>query len=239
LRAVRHGEFSPLMHAVLYQGDKLDAQADRAYRNALRESLLGHLALSLESALRTAPSRDVLEAYVGLHGTPTPSISSRRRCASGACPSRHAPISPPTCGSRSPINRSRCRGRGTKRSSSSRAASSAREERHDRLRHQRARGFAVGWYGKIPGTGDFIARRVPASFREPWDRWLQGAIDGSKQRLGARWRDAFLSMPAVALRARAGRDRRQLLGGADGAERRRRGALLPARRGVRAAVGEP
>jgi len=59
-----------------------------------------------------------------------------------------------------------------------------------------AEGFAVGWYGKIPGAGDFIARRVPASFSEPWDRWLQGAIDGSKQRLGALWRDTFLSMPA-------------------------------------------
>lgn len=57
-------------------------------------------------------------------------------------------------------------------------------------------GFAVGWYGKIPGTGDFVARRVPASFREPWDRWLQDAIEGSKQRLGASWRDQFLSMPA-------------------------------------------
>ena len=40
-------------------------------------------------------------------------------------------------------------------------------------------GFAVGWYGKIPGTGDFIARRVPGTFSEPWDRWLQGAIEGS------------------------------------------------------------
>lgn len=59
-----------------------------------------------------------------------------------------------------------------------------------------AEAFAVGWYGKIPGTGDFIVRRVPASFSEPWDRWLQGAIDGSKQRLGAQWRDSFLSMPA-------------------------------------------
>jgi len=57
-------------------------------------------------------------------------------------------------------------------------------------------GFAVGWYGKIPGTGDFIARRVPASFSDPWDRWLQGSIEGSRERLGARWRDAFLSMPA-------------------------------------------
>jgi type VI secretion system protein ImpL len=73
LRAVRTGpSSSPLLHAGLYQGEKLDAQADRAYRNALRESLLGHLALSLESALRSAPSRDVLEAYAGLYGTPDP-----------------------------------------------------------------------------------------------------------------------------------------------------------------------
>jgi type VI secretion system protein ImpM len=56
--------------------------------------------------------------------------------------------------------------------------------------------FTVGWYGKIPGTGDFIARRVSPSFREPWDRWLQQAIEGSQRRLGAGWRDAFLSMPA-------------------------------------------
>ena len=53
----------------------------------------------------------------------------------------------------------------------------------------------AGWYGKIPGTGDFIARRVPSSFSEPWDRWLQAAIAGSHARLGARWRDTFLSMP--------------------------------------------
>jgi type VI secretion system protein ImpM len=56
-------------------------------------------------------------------------------------------------------------------------------------------GFAAGWYGKIPGTGDFIARRLPPAFREPWDRWLRDAIDGSRRRLGAAWRDAFLSMP--------------------------------------------
>ena len=56
--------------------------------------------------------------------------------------------------------------------------------------------FAVGWYGKIPGSGDFIARRIPPSFREPWDRWLQQAMAGSQRRLGAGWRDAFLSMPA-------------------------------------------
>jgi len=55
--------------------------------------------------------------------------------------------------------------------------------------------FATGWYGKIPGTGDFMARRIPAPFAEAWHGWLQGALAGSRERLGARWRDAYLSMP--------------------------------------------
>ena len=55
--------------------------------------------------------------------------------------------------------------------------------------------FATGWYGKIPGTGDFIARRLAPPFSEGWHRWLQEAIAGSRERLGTRWRDDFLSMP--------------------------------------------
>ncbi len=55
--------------------------------------------------------------------------------------------------------------------------------------------FSAGWYGKIPGTGDFITRRMPSAFSESWDRWLQSAIAGSRDRLGGRWRDTFLSMP--------------------------------------------
>lgn len=55
--------------------------------------------------------------------------------------------------------------------------------------------FTTGWYGKIPATGDFIARRMPAAFCESWDRWMQSAITGSRERLGGRWRDAYLSMP--------------------------------------------
>lgn len=57
-------------------------------------------------------------------------------------------------------------------------------------------GFSPGWYGKMPGAGDFIARRLSASFSEPWDGWLRAAMAGSRERLGERWRDAFLSMPA-------------------------------------------
>lgn len=55
--------------------------------------------------------------------------------------------------------------------------------------------FQAGWYGKIPATGDFIARRTPPAFSEAWDRWLQAAIAGSRERLAERWRDSFLSMP--------------------------------------------
>jgi type VI secretion system protein ImpM len=55
--------------------------------------------------------------------------------------------------------------------------------------------ISAGWYGKIPGTGDFIIRRMPPAFSESWDRWLQAAIAGSRDRLGGRWRDTFLSMP--------------------------------------------
>lgn len=55
--------------------------------------------------------------------------------------------------------------------------------------------FPTGWYGKIPGTGDFVARRVPPAFTAAWDQWLQAAIAGSRERLGNRWRDTYLSMP--------------------------------------------
>jgi type VI secretion system protein ImpM len=55
--------------------------------------------------------------------------------------------------------------------------------------------FPSGWYGKIPATGDFIARRLPGAFCDTWGRWLHAALDGARERLGARWRDDFLSMP--------------------------------------------
>ncbi len=47
----------------------LRAQAERAYRNALRETLLPHLAYSLEDALRSGASRELLDGYLALHET--------------------------------------------------------------------------------------------------------------------------------------------------------------------------
>jgi len=59
---------SPLLRAGFYQGEKLGAQASRAYRSALRDGLLADLALSLENALRAGAAGPMLEAYVSLHG---------------------------------------------------------------------------------------------------------------------------------------------------------------------------
>ena len=55
--------------------------------------------------------------------------------------------------------------------------------------------FASGWYGKMPAAGDFVARRVPGAFCEAWGRWLQGALEGARARLGSSWSEDFLSMP--------------------------------------------
>ncbi len=35
---------------------------------------------------------------------------------------------------------------------------------------------AAGWYGKLPGLGDFAVRRLPPAFVEPWDAWLQAGL---------------------------------------------------------------
>jgi type VI secretion system protein ImpM len=56
--------------------------------------------------------------------------------------------------------------------------------------------YETGWYGKLPVNGDFVTRRLPTAFIEPWDAWLNAMIAGSRERLGAAWRDAFLSAPA-------------------------------------------
>jgi type VI secretion system protein ImpL len=59
---------SPLLRVGFYQGEKLGAQASRAYRNALRDGLLADLALSLENALRAGAAGPMLDAYESLHG---------------------------------------------------------------------------------------------------------------------------------------------------------------------------
>jgi type VI secretion system protein ImpL len=67
LRDVARGGDSGVLRVGFYQGDKLGAQAQRAYRNALRDGLLADLAISLENALRNGSNGVVAQAYIGLY----------------------------------------------------------------------------------------------------------------------------------------------------------------------------
>jgi type VI secretion system protein ImpM len=38
--------------------------------------------------------------------------------------------------------------------------------------------LTAGFYGKLPSTGDFVARNLPAAFTARWDRWLARHLGG-------------------------------------------------------------
>jgi len=52
-----------------------------------------------------------------------------------------------------------------------------------------------GFYGKIPSLGDFVSRRLPRNFIDPWEIWLQEAIANSREQLGEQWLDNYLTSP--------------------------------------------
>lgn len=54
---------------------------------------------------------------------------------------------------------------------------------------------APGYFGKLPGFGDFVTRRLPRSFVEPWDNWLQQSVLGARERLGVSWLETYLTSP--------------------------------------------
>jgi type VI secretion system protein ImpM len=51
-----------------------------------------------------------------------------------------------------------------------------------------------GWFGKLPGMGDFAHRRLPESFRAVWDGWLQRGLAGLRDR-HADWTERYLEAP--------------------------------------------
>jgi type VI secretion system protein ImpM len=53
----------------------------------------------------------------------------------------------------------------------------------------------IGFYGKVPARGDFVRRRLPEKFVQPWDAWVQSALTASREQLGKRWMDVYLSSP--------------------------------------------
>ena len=47
-----------------------------------------------------------------------------------------------------------------------------------------AGGGTPGWYGKLPAAGDFLTRRLPGSFVQTWDHWLQHGLAQGRDRFG-------------------------------------------------------
>jgi len=54
---------------------------------------------------------------------------------------------------------------------------------------------AAGFYGKVPTRGDFVSRRLPWTFVDPWDRWLQEGLACSREQLGDAWLQVYLTSP--------------------------------------------
>jgi type VI secretion system protein ImpM len=52
-----------------------------------------------------------------------------------------------------------------------------------------------GFFGKLPGQGDFVTRRLPMEFLRVWDPWLQTSLAESREALGDGWLDAYLTSP--------------------------------------------
>ncbi|RDI29475.1 type VI secretion system protein ImpM [Pseudacidovorax intermedius] len=52
-----------------------------------------------------------------------------------------------------------------------------------------------GWFGKLPGIGDFAHRRLPADFRAAWDGWLQEGLMQLRLRHESDWRERYLEGP--------------------------------------------
>jgi type VI secretion system protein ImpM len=49
----------------------------------------------------------------------------------------------------------------------------------------------IGFYGKLPGAGDFVRRRLPSDFVDAWDRHFQRALETGRRELGERWTSAW------------------------------------------------
>lgn len=53
----------------------------------------------------------------------------------------------------------------------------------------------VGFFGKLPGYGDFVQRNVSPELISEWDNWLIQAIDTSQAQLKGDWREIYFTSP--------------------------------------------
>lgn len=54
---------------------------------------------------------------------------------------------------------------------------------------------SVGFFGKLPGVGDFVQRRLPMEFVAVWDRHWQEAVSATHTLLGDQWKPIYLNSP--------------------------------------------
>lgn len=53
----------------------------------------------------------------------------------------------------------------------------------------------LGYFGKVPSTGDFVSRNIDRDVREGFDQWLQAGLAQSRKDLGDDWLHSFLTAP--------------------------------------------
>jgi len=53
----------------------------------------------------------------------------------------------------------------------------------------------VGFFGKLPGYGDFIQRNVSPDFTNQWDNWVLKSLESSRQHLHQQWRERYFNSP--------------------------------------------
>jgi type VI secretion system protein ImpM len=53
----------------------------------------------------------------------------------------------------------------------------------------------VGYFGKMPKSGDFVSRNIDAEVKEGFDRWLQDSMSESRSQMKEAWLSAFLTAP--------------------------------------------
>jgi len=53
----------------------------------------------------------------------------------------------------------------------------------------------LGFYGKLPTYGDFIQKRLPQDFVNPWHQWLQSGMLAARQHEPENWLSFYLNCP--------------------------------------------
>jgi len=53
----------------------------------------------------------------------------------------------------------------------------------------------AGFFGKLPGAGDFVQRRLPARFVDRWDQHFEHAVQSARGMLGNDWQAAYEASP--------------------------------------------